>query len=560
MARGQDGGAVSDPGDPAARLLVRIGNFVEPLTRFDRSHISMADSKHETIGLMARQAFRVSFETQRGDGNGGLPQGVAEVSDAAGLARENAAQLAAARATAASRLAAWTEAHGEDPLARPKIEDCFTSLPALGYVEPCAPCSGAGQIICAACKGEREVTCERCKGASSSTCEVCEASGAVSCQTCKGQGTVVEQKKRKVQDDMIGQERIEHYQETVSCPVCNSAGSVKCRRCDGTGQLTCPVCQGHKKIACTRCKGAGSDTCQACDGEGRRHHTATLVCRISETFEVAPRTPDAEIARVLKARKDIGEVLKLSSAHHATAETNSDTMRRDTIVETPVTSVVINIGEERAMIRGFGDEQTVLDYRNLAGMLLAPDLLQLGIANSSTQLAPPRAGEELYGALSNVLASEANVTIATTPKAGLAALEQEFRGVVTGDYIKRAYDTVRKGVSRAYWVSLAHGPAAALALPLFFAPVDLFMRGAGVVARAGLLAFVIALTFGLCLGGHFWVTRQLQNRLAPTGKPAMAPLLEKLGLTRMWLIGSGAIAIALTLVIAALASALFPSR
>jgi hypothetical protein len=560
VAAGRDDNAVGDPGDPAARLLVRIGNFVEPLTRFNRSHISMAGHSHETVSLMARQVFRVSFEISRSEGNGGLPPGVGEAADAAALTRESEGQLAASRANAAARLAAWAEEHGENPLARPKAEDCFTPLAPLGYVEPCAPCSGSGQITCSACNGVRELACERCKGRGSSNCEVCEASGAVSCQTCKGRGTVTEEKKRKVMDEALGQERIENYQETGPCPVCNSAGSVTCRRCEGTGQLTCPVCKGQKKIACVRCNGAGSESCRACGGEGRRHHIASLACRISETFEVAPRTADPEIAGVLKLRTDIGEILKLSTSHHATTETSSDTMRRDTIAETPVTSVVITIGEERAMIRGFGADQTVLDYHNLAGLLLAPDLLELGIANSSTQLFPPRVGEELYSALANALASEANVMIATAPRSGLPALEQHFHGVVTRDYIKRAAEAVRKGTSRAYWVSLAHGPMAALALPIFFGPVDLFLRGASAAARAGVLIFIIALTFGLCLGGHFWVTRQLQKRLAPGGRPNIARLLEKMGLTRMWLIGSGAAALLLTLAIAALTGAMFPSR
>lgn len=551
---------VSDPGDPAARLLVRIGNFVEPLTRFDRSHISMEGSRHEMVGLMARQVFRVSFETQRSEGNGGLPQGVSEVADAAALARESEAQLAAARANVPARLAAWAETHGEDPLARPAVEDCFTKAPPLGHVELCASCQGAGKVACSVCLGAKELTCAACKGKGSSNCEVCEASGAVACQTCKGAGTVIEQKQRKVWDDVMGQERIEHYQETVACPVCDRAGSVKCRRCAGSGQLTCPICHGAKMTACAQCRGTGAEPCKTCSGEGRRYRIASLSCTIKETFEVAPRTADPEIASVLKTRSEIGEILKLASSYHATAEANADTLRRDTLAMTPVTSVVIAVAEERVMIRGFGAEQTVLDYKNIAGILLAPDLVALGIAISSTQLFPPRTSEQLHEALSLVLASEANVTLAMAAKKDTAEIEREFRGVIAGDYVKRAATQVRKGLGRAYWAGLARGPMAALALPLFFAPIDLFMRGSSMGSRVGILAAIMALTFGLCAAGHFWVVRQLQKRISPRGAPRIGPLLDKLGLTGAWLIGAGAVAIVLTLLIAGLTSSLFPSR
>jgi hypothetical protein len=559
VASDPDETAAGDPGDPAARLLVRIGNFVEPLTRFGRSNISMAGSRHEIVTLMARQVFRVGFETQRSEGNGGLPPGVTEVSDGPALARETEGQLAASRATAATRLAEWAEAHGEDPMARPKAEDCFTLLPAVGHVEPCTSCSGSGRIACSVCHGERELTCERCKGRGSSACEICEASGSVVCQTCKGTGTATQQKEERIWDPVAGKERIKRSVESAPCPVCNTTGSVQCRRCDGTGQLTCPACQGAKKIPCTKCSGEGSETCQACAGQGRRHHLTSLVCTISETFEVAPRTNDPEIASVLKSRSDIAEILRLSSAHHATAELSSDTLRRDTITETPVTSASIMIGEERALIRGFGADQTVLDYRNIAGLLLAPDLLELGIANSSTQIMPPRASDELFSGLSKVLASEANVIVGAAQKAELGAVEERFRGVVTRDYINRSHDTVRKGLSRAYWVLLARGPAAALALPVLLAPVDVFLRGSGAGARATVLIFIIALTFALCLGGHFFVVHQLQKRLAPGGTPRIAPLLEKVGLTRAWFIGAGAVAVGLTLIIAALTNSVFPS-
>ncbi len=35
--------------DPGIRLLTKIGDFVEPLTRFDRGHLTLQSSQHHAI-------------------------------------------------------------------------------------------------------------------------------------------------------------------------------------------------------------------------------------------------------------------------------------------------------------------------------------------------------------------------------------------------------------------------------------------------------------------------------------------------------------------------------
>ena len=93
--------------DPGIRLLTRIGDFVEPLTRFDRGHLTLESSQHVNVDVIARQGFRVVFETTRSEGNGGLPAGVTQTLDAAATSRDSEAQLAASRAAVPTRLAAW---------------------------------------------------------------------------------------------------------------------------------------------------------------------------------------------------------------------------------------------------------------------------------------------------------------------------------------------------------------------------------------------------------------------------------------------------------------------
>ena len=86
-----DGGIIMDPG---IRLLTKIGDFVEPLTRFDRGHLTLESSQHVNVDVVARQVFRVTFETTHREGNGGLPPGVTLKPDAAAMARGSEAQLA----------------------------------------------------------------------------------------------------------------------------------------------------------------------------------------------------------------------------------------------------------------------------------------------------------------------------------------------------------------------------------------------------------------------------------------------------------------------------------
>lgn len=553
-----DIGAKADPTDPGARLLVRIGDFIAPLTRFDRSHLSMMESRHDTIDIMVRQVFRAKFETQHSDGNGALPAGVHEVADAVALSRETEALLAASRVALPQRLAGWAEAHGDDPRARPSIETCFAGAAPVGYVAACAPCRASGQITCQRCGGAKELTCATCAGRGAKDCETCRKTGEVQCQRCRGMGTLVRQKHANVWDEAAGRHRLEYVQESQPCPACDSAGKVKCPKCAGRGELTCKTCDGRANVMCPQCKGQGSTRCETCDGQGKRYHTANLSCSIDETQEVSSRDPDTEIVAALKG--GIEDILQLSAFHRATAEAGKDALTRDTLAAVPVTSVVIAAGEKQALIRALGERQLVRDYRNIAGLLMSGDLTELEAALPTTKLLPPRVNDALFPALATVLESEVNVAIAKThPKRSALEIEREHRGAIAAEYVKRAGEAVRKGLGRAYWAGLARGPALVMALPFLFAPLDLFLRSSGVGVRVAALLAVIALTIGGATAGHWWAVRQLQKKLGPDGLPKIAPVLDAMGLTTVWLAGAGVTGALLTLLVAGITSTLFPA-
>jgi hypothetical protein len=548
-----------DPSDPGARLLVRIGDFIEPLTRFDRTHLTMSESRHETVSVLARQVFRAVFEINRTEGDGPLLPGIEPVADAIALTRQSEAQLASARAQAPEKLSGWAEEHGEDPLARPRPTDCFTAPPPLGFSADCPTCEAAGMIACAQCKGTTTLPCETCNGRGSKNCVACSAKGKVECQNCAGAGTTMARRERKVWDEAIEQNRIEYYQESAPCDACGGAGNSACSACGGSGQLACKACDGSGATTCKRCSGEGTETCPTCHGAAKRHAIVTLACSIRETFEVAARTSDAEIARVLKSQGAIEDILRLSSSHRASAEASNDTLTRDTVADTPVTSVAITAGKGRAIVRAYGPGQEVLDFKNLAGMLLADDVAELEAALKGTRLVPPKVTGELYPALSNVLASEANARIARSgSRLSADEMQTELRGVVSSEHVTRAGAAIRKGVNRTYWAAMARGGAAVLLLPLSFAVIDLAVRGAGGAARVLAILGVMLATFGVAAAAHLWIVRQLQRRIAPDRVPRMGPIVDRSGPTTVWLVTAGVAAVVLTLFVAAITSALFP--
>ncbi len=561
MAAGANSDGGSGVTDPGIRLLTKIGDFVEPLTRFDRGHLTLESSEHAVIDVAARQTFRVTFETGRSEGNGGLPPGVTEVADAAALARESAAQLAQAKALVPHKLATWGEQHGENPAERPGVDDCFTRPAPIGHVETCTPCNGVGKIPCPLCHGAATLTCEACSGRGSAPCPTCNASGEATCATCKGMRTVVIHKERKIRDEATGKVSVEHVQETATCGTCAGNGVVKCARCGGRTEITCATCNGQKTIPCTQCQGAGSKTCEACGGEGRRHFMATLSCSIREGFETTVRAGDAETAGVLKGLGTIERVMHFAGSHRATSEINADTFRRDTLAAVPVTIVSVRAGAGRAQVRGFGPDQEVLDYRNIAGMLLTDDLAVLEAQLLATRLVPPKVHEGLFGSLSEVMRSEANVTIAeSAARKDVSEVERAFRGVVTGEYIRRAGAALKQAIGRAYWAGLAKGPVGVLAAPLLYLPVGLLVRAQGPGAETMAIVGVMLITFFGALAAHYWCVQQLQVRIAPGETPRISRIIDRLGLTLQWLGFAGAASVVLTLGVAWLTGALFPVR
>jgi hypothetical protein len=557
---GSDADAAKTPSDPSLRLLTRIADFVEPLTRFDRGHLALEASQYRTIEVVARQAFRVGLDFVRGEGQGPLPDGVMEVVNSTAMAVEAEAQLAAARAIIPGRLALWAADHGESPLRRPGAATCFTPPAVLGFVEACAACRGRGKIDCKTCSAAGTVECPACAGRGSRPCSACKETGRERCSRCLGQGYEIIHRQETVWDAATNTGRTQNAPERRTCGGCGGSGNIACARCGGAGRESCSRCAGQRTITCETCKGAGALGCEACASTGKRHFTSQLACTIAETFESSPRTGDAELAATLKALPAIEHVLDYAEAHRATAETDASTFRRETVATIPVTSIIVAVGSRRASVHGFGPQQDIRDYANIAGILLSDDLDALEAALPETKLAPPRTTTRMDAALASALASEANVAIAENPgPKGLAVVLNDFRGLLTEEHVRRTSAAMGTAIRRAYWAAMVRGPIAVLSLPLLQFPIELMLRKLDPSARFSAMLGVMLLAFGGAIGAHMLVTRNLEHTLAPGGAPRLSRMLSRQGHLRNWLLGAGAFVVLATLAVAGLANLIVPA-
>ena len=557
---GSDADAAKTPSDPSLRLLTRVADFVEPLTRFDRGHLVLEASQYRAIEVAARQTFRVELDFRRTEGNGTLPGGVVSTADARAMAAEADAQLAAARTGAPGRLADWASRHGEDPRLRPAVSDCFAPPPVIGFVEACAACRGRGKIDCKTCSAAGTVECPTCAGSGSRPCSACKETGTERCSRCLGQGYEIVHRQETVWDAATNTGRTQNVPERRTCGGCAGTGKVPCARCGGARRETCSRCAGQRTIICDTCRGAGALGCEACGKTGKHHFTSQLTCTITETFESSPRSGEPDVAAVLKALPAIEPVLDYAEAHRTTAETDASTFRRETVATIPVTSIIVAVGSRRTSVHGFGAQQDIRDYANIAGMLLSDDLDALETALPETKLAPPRTTPRMDAALASALASEANVAIAENPgPKGLAVVLNDFRGLLTEEHVRRTSAAMAKAIRRAYWAAMVRGPIAVLALPLLEFPVELMLRKLDASARFSAMLGVMLLAFGGAIGAHMLVTRKLERTLAPGGAPRLSRMLSRQGHLRNWLLGAGTFVVLATLAVAGLANLITPA-
>lgn len=531
--------------DPGIRLLARAGDFIAPLTRFPRSAIALEEGRVSASAVTIRQTVHFTLSTRRSEAAGVPPTGAVETRDMAGLEAASAAQEAAARAAMRRRIREWAAGRGEAPLALPTVGDVFRMPPPVAHVQICPACAGAGKVTCVRCAGAGAVPCVTCDARGGTPCKTCDAKGRVRCHRCYGVGHLL-------------RDRRDGGQDKIACTGCGGSGETACQTCHGRGSILCAACHGQKKTPCPACQGAGSQSCRPCEGAGRRHTLIQLGCAMNVAARIDTAGADPALAIRLKDAQ-AQRALDLAESYRASIETGAAGFTREIRATIPVASATLLAADKRATLIGYGPSLAVDDYANIASILLAADTDRLTATLPQERTILPRPTVELEQALAETLASPVNVAIIENAAAkDFDTLPERFSGAVSLHHVRRTAETGRKAMGLVYLAALARGPAWVLLAPLLALIVGPLVRGQDAGARTMAMAGVMLLAVAAAIGAHIWVTRTLQGRLAPGGTPRVSGLLDKLNLTRNWLLVAGVSTVALTMLFAAMAALVFP--
>lgn len=437
----------------SALVLRRVGDFVEPITRFDRSKLVPVGSAVLLTPFTATQFFEVSFYASTKVNTGSLPAGVTRAGDAAQVTKSANLILGRARTDLPQRLAAWDAASHGATSARLTSQDCFDQPPAIGYDYSCSSCSGRGNITCSECRGQGEVTCTGCRGSKETSCTPCSGNGELICTMCFGAKKYSECETRNITDYNTGSTRIEYVYVDRPCMGCHGSGSLRCLGCWGTGKETCWRCRGMGKVECTSCRGTGVISCVRCAGTGWLNTRTTVSCQVNESLEIQPVTDDEEIRRTLRLLRPVDRLSALSGPIAYSGQVQGHRLERRFAGTVSVAVLHLNVEEEVLSIYGFGPHAEIMDFKNVAGALLRGDLNQLNRALAQKR----RFGgvqNDLRIALGQCLESEANVRIVEQFVQGETHLAHLVRGElqrgIADDYAVEAGRSISMALGRAF--------------------------------------------------------------------------------------------------------------
>lgn len=554
---GKTPGANSASGmlDPvAARMLAKVGDFVEPLTRFDRNDLKLVGCAKQMIEVTASDVTTIAFSIRETEGNGALGAGVRAVDTSDQYIAEGRTMLARARKELTPRLESWSRVNGLDMRAAPRAEDVGVTPYPVGHAWRCETCTGRGEVDCGTCNRAGKVNCQTCGARGRTTCSGCGGQKRVSCGGCAGAGGRWVQVETPYFNAADNRQSVRYEQKWEQCATCHGQQRVDCTTCRATGEVTCTTCHGDGRVTCNACHGSGRIACSACAGYGWKHRVAELVTSITRAFSVKHASDVPEIAAVLNRISNADQLAALASTSQPLPRIGDSSFIRETRTSVMVAEAEFMAGGALSLIRGFGPTLEIHDYKNIAGALLSADLAQLEQATKSAKRFPPHFSAELAESLQRTFTSEAHFAIAE--KAGFSLIpgamskkadrlaSGEFKGVASADYIRRAVRAMANGVTRAYTAEMLRWPAFTLFTPVLALPVNWLMwRFAPTNADMPVTTGFILIAIGAALAGHVMATFSLQKRL---GGLKLNRVLDGLGLTWIWMGMASIVALTLT--------------
>lgn len=546
-----DAGA-EESSEDGQQMLEKVGAFVEPLTRFDKSHLKIVSCSVSQVRATGTQTFRASYTTRTDDGVGPLPDGVRKVSGKGTLDAGLSDMVGRAKSATTGRLQAWSARHGDDPGVAPDVDDVFVPEGEVGCVWTCGTCHGNGKIACPTCGATGQVKCADCGGSGARPCNRCNGTSQMPCTLCQGRGGQSRQVEHRGWNNVTNQQTVHYEQVWEPCNRCGGQRTERCMACS-SGRVTCLACQGKGSNTCATCHGKGRTTCGTCKGKGQQHQVASVRCQIAASLDIDVGGDDAGVREELSAIDHIDGLLVIADRASVESEVSGSDFRRASTVDITLASATFAVGQLRLTINGYGSDYEVLDFRDIGGALLTGDVEDLEAALAA------RTG--LIPALHGMLESETNAEIARRSgamsakkrEADMANLAAKFRGVASAAYAVRASNAIRKGLSRAYVGKMLQWPvftlaAGALALPFNWLAWSSHVRNQDMPLIVGVILLAIAAAFV----GDRWATGALRKQLSSRAGLNIPQMIGRLGLTRNWMIIACVVAIPLAIVCGAI--------
>lgn len=525
-------------------ILEQVIGLIEPLTRFDRSSVTLHEESEQTLPCTGVWTASIAIASSVSDGTGDLPSGVRDAGSQSGMERAISETVSDERSNVARRIQGWCDRQAQSsPAAHKPLAsgDCISGITRIGYAWKCSTCDGRGKTTCSPCKGDGKVTCSYCNGKGRTNCSQCQGKGKTTCRYCGGRGNVSRQVEKRGYNSAT-QQSVPIY-ETVweNCSACQS-GETTCVACHG-GTNVCAGCNGARKVTCNSCHGAGKQTCKSCEGSGTLHRVAETACQVTNHFAIHTSHFNEE-SQLTMAAWDFPTFCQLADVTSNAPAITASELCRTYPAQLSWTQAHLECADQSLLLSGYGPRAKVFDFKGIVGHLLAKDLDQL---RSTLALPwgflPFRNQGALRTAISSMLESELNQQLANPQqRAALVA-----NRTVTEGHAASTASCLRKAMSRLYGSSATVG-LVALFVIAYYTLHRLLWAGYmlpqnRLTATVVFLAVVAVVAFAAeFLSRHFFL-KGFSGSGEAAGRQAANRLLHGAGTLRRWRIASAVTAV-----------------
>ena len=432
----------------AGKIFTQVADYIERATRFDGNDVCATTPEIEADGFVSfklQQQAHVSAKLK--ETRGRLPDFVDEVANHEAMQNTLRQRLAETNAKLPAAIENWAS-HDSGTYMRLLPSSIVTLPRGAGWEWECQPCHGAGRVSCPVynCYQGR-VECYTCHGSRQVSCGACSGNGKTICSSCYGSGS-----------HTIYQNGQTVYQ---TCSSCYGSGKKSCYTCSTSGRVQCSTCWGSGDTQCSTCSGTSRVICSTCQGQRWLNEFGTFDIDINTHIsDHKARAIDDSSAKTMTQIElhDLpayGELIEHAHEGRPLSAYSTYTLR------IPHQKASIQADNEVFTIYGFGKQARVFSYENIVGHLLHKDLQSLRTALSTGKKKHHTTQTNVLDRLADFTRSELNMVLAeeltnAKPSSDLhAAVEAQYHGIASQDYIAQASAAFKLAISRVYRAKVA---------------------------------------------------------------------------------------------------------